>query len=366
MIMSQWAMPRLMRALTALALAGSLMAAGPVLSSSAAPADTNVVLLSSAAAVEERSIGYVAYWDQARGLRSVADAGRAVTEVSPSWYAPAADGSIVVQQQGAVDDSPSAVAQLRANGALVVPAIANYRNKIWDRAVVSAILADPVKRTQHVAHIAALVNTRGYDGIDIDYEHLGAADRQPFTAFVTQLGLALHANGKLLSVTLHPKTSEPGDQPKNQAQDYAAIGRVADEVRIMLYDYHWATSSPGALAPINWVRSVMTWAATQIPRQKLVLGAGTYGYDWVGSRGTSLMWTEIMKRARANGATVRYSTAKQAPYFTYVDSRGRKHTVWFENARSIAAKKVVMRNIGASGMHYWRLGGEDPKIWLLK
>ncbi len=364
--MSHLPASRLM-SLTATVVATTLLATGVPLSSSASRAQGSVVSrTTAAAAATERSIGYVAYWDQARGLRSLGDAGGAATEVSPSWYAPAADGSIVVQDLGAVDDSPIAVAQLKANGALVVPALANYRNKTWDAAVVSAILADPVKRTKHVAQILALVRDRGYDGIDIDYEHLTAADRLPFTKFVTALAVGLHADGKLLSVTLHPKTSEPGPQPKNQAQDYAAIGRVADEVRIMLYDYHWDTSAPGALAPIKWVRSVMTWAATQIPLRKLVLGAATYGYDWVGSRGTSFMWTEIMKRARTNDATVHYNKVKQAPWFTYVDRRGRKHTVWFENARSVAAKKAVMRDIGASGMHYWRLGGEDPKIWLLR
>lgn len=321
---------------------------------------------STARSVPERSIGYVAYWDQERAVRSIAGAGAAITEVSPSWYTLASDGSIVVQEEGEVDDSPGAVRRLRANGALVLPALANYRNKTWDRADVAAILADPTRRAEHIANIRALVLTRGFDGIDIDYEHLEAGDRAPFTAFVRALAAGLHADGKLLAVTLHPKTSEPGPQPKNQAQDYAAIGEVADEVRIMLYDYHWDTSRPGALAPIGWVHSVMTWAATQVPRRKLVLGVATYGYDWVGTRGTSLMWTEIMHRARANDATVRYSEKKQAPRFAYVDARGREHIVWFENARSIAAKRSIMREIGLGGMHYWRLGGEDPAIWLTR
>ncbi len=344
-------------------IAGALTAAGAWPSWSDTRANASVPERAGSTTTTERSVGYVAYWDQARALQSIEGAGDALTEISPSWYAPAADGSIVVQQEGEVDDSAAAVDRLQASGALVVPALANYRDKTWDRTVVAAILADPTRRTEHVDRIRALVRNRGFDGIDIDYEHLAAADRQPFTAFVTELAAGLHADGKLLSVTLHPKTSEPGPQPKNQAQDYAAIGRVADEVRIMLYDYHWDTSRPGALAPIRWVRAVMTWAGTQVPPHKLVLGVATYGYNWVGSRGTSLMWHEIMQRVRAHDATVHYSTTKQAPWFSYVDRRGRTHTVWFENARSLAAKRSVMRDLGANGMHYWRLGGEDPAIW---
>jgi spore germination protein YaaH len=330
----------------------------------AARAESSVLPVSVATSTSgARSIGYVAYWDQARAVQSVDDAGAALTEISPSWYAPAADGSIVVQLEGSVDDSPAAVARLRAHGALIVPALANYRNKAWDGKVIGAILADPTRRTHHVSRIRALVRERSFDGIDIDYEHLATADRQPFTAFITELAAGLHADGKLLSVTLHPKTSEPGGQPKNHAQDYAAIGRVADEVRIMLYDYHWDTSVAGALAPIDWVGAVMTWAATQIPAHKLVMGVATYGYDWQGARGTSLMFAEIKRRARRFDATVLYNRAKQAPHFRYEDGLGREHHVWFENARSLAAKESVMLDTGAGGMHYWRLGGEDPAIW---
>lgn len=345
-------------AVTAVMAVASPPAAG--WSSSGSRADTSVA---SPTGSTERSIGYIAYWDQPRALQSIEAAGGALTEISPSWYAPAVDGSIVRQMRGEVDDSAATVRRLQVNGALVVPALANYRDKTWDPTVVADILASPAKREEHVDRIRALVRNRGFDGIDIDYEHLTAADRAPFTAFVTALAAGLHADGKLLSVTLHPKTSEPGPQPKNQAQNYAAIGRVVDEVRIMLYDYHWDTSAPGALAPIKWVRSVMTWATTQVPRHKLVLGVATYGYDWVGRRGVSLMWTEIRARARAHDATVHYNKKKQAPWFSFVDNRGRNHTVWFENARSLAAKRSVMRDIGASGMHYWRLGGEDPAIW---
>lgn len=312
-----------------------------------------------------RSVGYLAYWDQVRGVRSVTTAGTALTEVSPSWYAPTGDGSVTVQEAGQVDDSAATVAALRAGGARVLPAVANYRDKRWDSAVVSGILADPALRRAHVARIRDLVRQRGFDGIDVDYEHLAAADRTGFTAFVSELAAGLHADGKQLSVTLHPKSAEPGPQPKNQAQDYAAIGRVADEVRVMLYDYHWDTSAPGALAPIGWVRTVATWAATQVPARKLVLGVGTYGYDWVGNRGTSLTWDDIARRMRANGATEHYDTTVQAPWFRYVDARGARHAVWYENARSIAAKKAVARELGLGGMHYWRLGGEDPGTWRL-
>ena len=96
----------------------------------------------------------------------------------------------------------------------------------------------------------ALVRQHHYAGIDIDYEKLRAGDRQVFTAFISELAAALHARGKVLSVALFAKTTNAGYAPRNMAQDYAAIGRVADQVRIMTYDI---TGPPPG--PARWHRS---------------------------------------------------------------------------------------------------------------
>src|SRR3954468_8242013 len=208
---------RLAVASAVVATVGSLVASvAPASVASASVASASVAaapVAPTAAAPAERSVGYAAYWDQARAVASVSVAGRALTEVSPSWYTPLADGSVAVQEAGRVDDSAAAVAAMRAGGAKLVPAIANYRNKRWDRTAVAAVLVDSARRSAHVARIRELVRRHGFDGIDVDYEHLVAADRPFFTAFVTELAAGLHADRKLLSVTLHPKSAEPGPQP---------------------------------------------------------------------------------------------------------------------------------------------------------
>jgi spore germination protein YaaH len=39
----------------------------------------------------------------------------------------------------------------------------------------------------------------------------------------------------------------------------------------MTYDYSWDTSPPGPIAPADWVREVIAWTVTEIPRHKVVL-----------------------------------------------------------------------------------------------
>jgi spore germination protein len=65
--------------------------------------------------------------------------------------------------------------------------------------------------------------------------------------------------------------SDAGDDGRNAAQDFRAIGVAVDEVRVMTYDYSWDTSPPGPIAPADWVREVIAWTVTEIPRHKVVL-----------------------------------------------------------------------------------------------
>jgi len=101
----------------------------------------------------------------------------------------------------------------------VIPTVANILNGVWDGALVSRIIADPVLTTVNVSSLVQLAVTNGYDGIDLDYENLSASDRPAFTTFVNQLAVALHAQGKLLTVNVYAKTAEPGTWGGPQAQD---------------------------------------------------------------------------------------------------------------------------------------------------
>jgi spore germination protein YaaH len=228
---------------------------------------------------------------------------------------------------------------------------------------VAKVLHEPAMMAQQVAGIVALVQQQHYAGIDIDYENLQARDRQAFTTFITQLAQALHAKGKILSVALFAKANDAGYAPRNVAQDYAAIGRAADQVRLMGYDYHWATSPPGPVAPVSWIAQVLRYAKTQIPAAKIILGIPFYGYDWSGGHGASVTWLQATRLAGRYHARLRYDADSQAPWFRYTDSSGHVHTVWFEDARSARAKFSVARSAGIGGVYLWMYGNPDPATW---
>jgi spore germination protein YaaH len=275
-------------------------------------------------------------------------------EVNFFWYELGADGDI----KGTVQ-SKAALQTAREAGLRVLPSILNGG---FDRERVATIIHDPNKRAAHIDAIVQLVVENGYDGIDIDYESLYEEDRDAFTAFIEKLAAALHQEGKLLSTTVHPKTGGGGTWGGPKAQDWAKLGAVSDEFKIMIYDMHHGASEAGPIAPLDWADAVLTYAETQVEPGKIFMGVPFYGYDWVGSTGESIEWRQAVKRAKMYNAEVQRDVSSGEAWYTYDDGR---HTVYFNDAETLAGRLDMMltKHPDIAGVSIWRLGGEDPANW---
>jgi spore germination protein YaaH len=312
-----------------------------------------------------RVIAYVAYWDQGPGFASVEGHLDMLTAVSPWWYSVNHSGEVVPQHAGVTVIDSHAVGRIGAKGIRIMPTISNHRDGEWDGQVVEQVLADPRRTAKHIRSIVDLVVREGYIGIDIDYEDLSATSRIHFSDFLRELSANLHRNRKLLSVSVHPKTSDQGSDQRNVAQDYRAIGAAADEVRIMTYDYHWATSRPGPVAPAGWVDDVVAYTVRHVPKDKVIMGIPLFGYDWVhGGAGKPVTWAQVQALARTHRVAVTHDDTSKASWFTYTD-QGRRHTVWFDDTDGMAVKLRLARAYGVAGVFLWRLGGESPEMWRL-
>src|SRR5690606_32403599 len=187
--------------------------------------------------------------------------------VHPFWYTPDASG-VLLDHSGS--RAPEQVAQWRAAGQLVLPSIFAGH---W------GYLA-PHLRPAHVAAIVALVEDRGYDGIDIDYEMFALETREVFSTFIEELAAALHERGRLLAVTVHAKTVDQSPFPSAAAQDWVRLAATADIFNLMTYDYTNRNEPPGPVASIPWAVDVVNYALTTTSAGKIRVGLPFYGYSW--------------------------------------------------------------------------------------
>lgn len=238
----------------------------------------------------------------------------------------------------------------------------------------SLSITNPEVRTNHIAQLLATVEEHGFDGIDIDYEGLGIANRAAFSDFIVTLTEAFHAHNKKVAVTLEARLA-------NQVpMDWSLIGTTADEVRLMAYDYHARdTGNPGSIAPIGWLKEVLDYAQASIPAKKLIVGLGNYGYDWAKAeedgqtvwRGIGISFDQALAVAqeksspiiRITGIDERGYDVGSTPMYSYRDEADIEHQVWFEDNQTLQAKLDLVRQYKTAGVIFWSVGIGDQAFW---
>lgn len=124
------------------------------------------------------------------------------------------------------------------------------------------------KLTDSIANEAA-----AYNGANLDFEELGLNEasselqsvKDSYTSFAKKLSDKLKAKGLTLTLTL------PAINSSYKGYDYAALGKIADRIIIMAYDYNdrSISSSP---EPVNKVMEAVEKAKALVSADKLILG----------------------------------------------------------------------------------------------
>lgn len=304
------------------------------------------------AQAEEKKIvaGWLTSWDEESFL-SFKNNLDVITEVHPFAYTIGADGVSIVPDPG--NWHKDEVMQLaKERGIKVIPTISGDVN------YSDLMLNDPARRAAHIRETIRVIEENGYDGWDIDYEgFLNGYNRDVYATFMEDLAKELHARDKTVAIAI---------EAFNRQQDWDRIGKVVDRFMIMGYDYNSASGpTVGPIGPASWLREVVDYSATRVPKEKIVLGLGTYGYSWIhnGARYVSeaVGHDDALAIARDTGATIQRGQ-DDTPFFTYNRGLGQRH-LYFEDALSTRPKLDVVNDTGIGGIAFWRLGTEDPQIW---
>jgi spore germination protein YaaH len=284
-------------------------------------------------------------------------------EVSPFWYSADSRGNLL---HGSDARDKTLVELAHSKNVLVIPTVHNVVNGIDP---VPAILNNPDRRSQHVRNIVEEVLSHNYDGIDIDYEALDSSLRDKYSAFITELARALHAQGKQLTIAVHAKDCDGCGL--GGFQDWVVLGQAVDRLRIMTYDYHWRGSTrPGPVAPIYWVSKVADYAKTVVDPSKVVIGVPFYGYNWPigGGNAVAQTWDMINDLRQSYSLDVNLKESDengpvQENWMTYSTRQDGRREVWFATSRGLEAKLGLVQQMDLAGIAIWRLGGEDPQNW---
>ncbi|MFI5371299.1 MAG: glycosyltransferase, partial [Candidatus Eisenbacteria bacterium] len=244
----------------------------------------------------------------------------------------------------------------------VIPVLANAHEGAFDSERAHLLLADSVRQRRLALELRDWLGSHGFAGVNIDFENLSVADAARLPACLARLRTVLAPAHLKLTCDLEVEGNIP---------DYAAVARECDFVVLMAYDQHYMIGDPGPLCGIDWFGDVLDRTLRAVPRSKLVLGYGSYAYDWTAGKtgANSLTFQEALFQAADNYPDERPeqivdfdSLALNATY-TYDDDDGRLHEVWMLDAVSGANQRTLALSHGVRSAAVWVLGSEDPGMW---
>ena len=341
--------------------------------------------------------GWIPYYGMSTSLPTAVANADLINEVMPFWYtlklnsktkAPYILDLYTPGNPSVAIDVP--LATMRNAGFKIIPTITDGTEKL----VLAKLLAKSSDRANVVKSIMDLVTSKNFDGIDLDFEGFAFVDgtaswpttKPNWILLVKELSDALHAKGKILSVTVPVHFALTEKQKGYTVYAWVEIAQYIDRLRIMTYDY--STSKPGPIGPIAWVERTVQYAISVMPATKVYIGLAGYGRDWVTKvdgicpdnvskvvSTTAKAATFIMRNATTlastYGVTPIYNELYQEATFTYQktyngnNSSGQATSctatriAWYQNPASYLARAQLVAKYRLGGLAEWTMGMEE-------
>ena len=224
-----------------------------------------------------------------------------------------------------------------------------------------------------ITNLINLVQQRGANGVNIDFEAVPSGQSANLTAFMLDLCSQFHTaitNGEV-SIAL------PAVDWSNTF-DVAAMSSCVDQFFIMGYDYYYGGSAQaGPTDPLysmvstynyNHAKSITYYLNRGCPANKLCLGLPYYGREWEtvdnavpSNTNGNFAASRTYKHVRDNSGTYsnhQYHAGSKSGYFTYQNSGNWREC--FINSGYTLGKRfemVQLRNLAGIGI--WALGYDD-------
>ncbi|MBN1933523.1 MAG: SH3 domain-containing protein [Anaerolineae bacterium] len=266
----------------------------------------------------------------------------------------------------------------------IIPMLTNWQeNEAIRSDLVDNMLVDSTLRQAHIDAIVQAVKENNFQGILLDYRAINPALRGAFTEFVSLLADALHQQGKTLAVRVEYPRQVAYDQWDTGVFNWMALGKAVDALQVP------SIPDPQAFVAEGLMDQLFDWAVTQVHRHKLQFILSTRSADRKGNNPKYVTYIEAMKpfanvvveggREAVNvgehvvfllstgqgGTGIMYDEGARTYWFRYRDDRNEEHTVWLENAASIAHKleRMAFYNFRGVAFQYLLDDGNDEQVW---
>lgn len=306
-------------------------------------------------------------------IESIAKNHAAIQILSPQTYR--------VNELGTVwgDTSPKALEICKKNNIPVMPLVINAG---FDSKLLHQLLHDQAAIKAAILQLVHICKRNNFIGMQLDFEHINIKDKDAYTQFVNQVTTAFHKSSLQLSVTVLPHLFPPNLKSHYSAWHYdnwtggydiKNLANACDFITLMAYDRHTSLTTPGPIAPLPWVKTVLKNTLKVVSANKLMLGIPFYSGFWsttrkgtaIGSREHQISYQDAVTIQEQYKTKAKWDSKSGTAFAILQHPSGLYSYLYVENARSIAALLKLAKKHNLKGISGWQMGLEDPAIWPL-
>ena len=278
-----------------------------------------------------------------------------LTHINHAFIIPNSDGSLNIDSWFLY---PQMISEAHKNNVKVLVAVGGYGQSDGFKPMAS----NQTARDKFINNIVKFCITNGYDGIDLDWEYPGAADRNNFTLLVSELRSALDTANILLLTAAIPS------QDWNNAYDLSSLKNDLDWFGVMTYDFYgsWETKSGHQSALFNLGQQAMSvdkavkfYLSKNVPPEKICIGMPFGGY---------LLNTTGLFQSNSGGSTISYVDANKKisqgwEYLwdadmkvPYLQNAAHSQLITYDDTTSLKLKCDYILKNKLKGTIIWKIG----------
>lgn len=237
------------------------------------------------------------------------------------------------------------------------------------------------KQDLFFVHVLSVIDTLGFDGIELNFEAVPLPEKESFARFVRTLGMKLAQQADRIQRPQKLMVDLPYYDGIG-AYNVLAMNAFVNHFNILGYSFSGeAASYPSSIAPLrsavnqpNLETAVNDVLNEGISSDKLILSLPLFGELWrvTGAEQgippvyeNSLMYGDILATMDVDYYPV-YDPYTASSFYLIDDNEdGERYICWFESDQSISVKSGWMREKNLGGMGLWALGYDkgDAEFW---
>jgi len=279
-----------------------------------------------------------------------------IDTITAEWlHLTGTDGAIDIDDPGKQKTVLEYLRRQRPN-VRVMALINNFVDLRWDHATLKAMLGNAASRSRTIAQIERYLIEQKLSGINIDFEAVPKESQRDLVIFMRELYAHLHPLG------LEVSQSVPIDDTD---YNFRQLADANDYLMLMSYDEHASDNEAGPIASQTWFTQFIQARLRDVPANKLVVGIGSYGYDWKQGKSSAeeISFQDALHIAAESEGDLQMNDESGNPGFEYFDELNLQHKVWFLDAVTAFNQVQAARRLAPRGFALWRLGSEDPGVW---